>query len=103
MKFGKIVATTFTVFTTCACAANTWWVDDDWYGQGGNGTEERPFGTIQDAVEAASVGDTVMVKAGVYNKGATQNTTYEGHRRLAKVIAARLLTMPTDFKAAASR
>ena len=37
MKFGNIVATVFTAFTTCAYAANTWWVDDDWYGQGGNG------------------------------------------------------------------
>ncbi len=58
--------------TMAAFAANTWWVDDDWYGQGGNGSEERPFGTIQDAIDASDTqsGDTIKVKAGVYNKGA---------------------------------
>ena len=64
-----IVAATI---ATAAHAANTWWVDDDWYGQGGNGSAERPFGTIQDAIDASTTqsGDTIKVKAGVYNKGA---------------------------------
>ena len=61
--------------TMAAFAANTWWVDDDWYNQGGIGTEASPYGTIQDAVEAAASGDTIKVKAGVYDKGGMVNTT----------------------------
>lgn len=71
MKTTYILIVAATI-ATAAHAANTWWVDDDWYGQGGNGSEERPFGTIQDAIDASATqsGDTIKVKAGVYNKGA---------------------------------
>ena len=70
MKTTYILIVAATI-ATAAHAANTWWVDDDWYGQGGNGSEERPFGTIQDAIDASATksGDTIKVKAGVYNKG----------------------------------
>ena len=90
MKFGTIVATVFAAFTTCTCVAATWWVDDDNYNAayadaaayiaaGYDGTTaEKAFGTIQIAVDKAGTGDTINVKAGVYNKGATQNTSYGG-------------------------
>ena len=88
MKFGKIVAMAFAAFTACACAAATWWVDDDWYNQGGDGTEARPFGTIQDALDNPSFvdGDVVNVKAGVYNKGGREDAAFGGSGALNRVV-----------------
>ena len=60
-----------------AANAATWWVDDDNYGNGGTGTEANPFGTIQDALDnpGFTAGDTVKVKAGVYNKGVAYHSS----------------------------
>ena len=67
--------------------AATWWVDDDNYNAGyanaaayiaagyDGTTAEKAFGTIQIAVDKAVSGDTVKVKAGVYDKGGMVNTT----------------------------
>ena len=50
-----------------AFAANTWYVDDDWYGkEGRNGTAEAPWGTIQEAVDASDNWDLVLVAPGRY-------------------------------------
>ena len=53
-----------------ALAGNIY-VDDDNYGKPGltGVTESLAFGTIQDAVESASSGDTILVLPGVYDKG----------------------------------
>ena len=51
-----------------ACAANTWYVDDDNYGQEGlDGSSEKPYGTIQQAIDAdtTQTGDTIKVRPGV--------------------------------------
>ena len=77
--------------------ANAWWVDDDWYEKGGNGSETSPFGTIQDAVEAASSGDTIKVKAGVYDRGGKVNTTGDIKSRV-RVFDKKLHLIAVDGK-----
>ena len=87
MKLVNLMVLAFVAFNVQAA---TWWVDDDNYNAayadaaayiaaGYDGTTaEKAFGTIQIAVDKAGAGDTVNVKAGVYNRGATQNTSYGG-------------------------
>lgn len=56
---------------TSAAFAGDIYVDDDNFGKPGltGETEDLAFGTIQDAVDAASSGDTILVLPGVYDKG----------------------------------
>ena len=72
---------------TATATAATWWVDDDNYNAGyanaaayiaagyDGTTAEKAFGSIQIAVDKAASGDTINVKAGVYDKGGMVNTT----------------------------
>ncbi len=54
-----------------AQAATTWYVDDDNCPGSGDGSSGNPFCTIQEAVTAASSGDTINVAAGTYAEGIT--------------------------------
>ena len=47
-------------------AAATVYVDDDWAGQGGDGSAGSPFGTLQEAASAASSFDSISVAGGTY-------------------------------------
>ena len=72
MKVNSLVAASLSAVAVFGClglSAGEWYVDDDWYGKGGNGSAQRPFGTIPDAVSAASANDTVYIAEGVYDKG----------------------------------
>ena len=47
--------------------ADTYYVDASALANGADGTEQRPFPTIQAAVDAASANDTIRVAAGRYS------------------------------------
>ena len=56
--------------------ADILWVDDDNYGKPGltGATKELAYGTIQDAVDAASAGYTIRVMPGVYDQFGTSGS-----------------------------
>ena len=56
--------------------ASDWYVDASASSDGANGSELKPFKTIQAAVDAASANDTIRVAAGVYANGMTQVSNY---------------------------
>ena len=75
----------------CASAANTWYVDAKNYGLGGDGSETNPFGSLQEANDAATVldDDTIMVAEGDYDQGQQDfgtfshgSTSYTAHVRV---------------------
>ena len=60
-----------------SAAAQTFWVQDGYAGGDSNGTSQKPYATIQDAVSAAGESATVIkVRPGVY---ATGGALGEGH------------------------
>ena len=72
-RLKQITACSLALVGMTLTAANTWYVDDAKYGASGAGTSlQTAFGTIQEAVTAASAGDTVLVAPGTYNRGSTK-------------------------------
>jgi hypothetical protein len=70
MKRAFSLAVLCSVAFAWAAEPNTWWVSrnggDD---VNGTGSETSPFESIQRAVNAASAGDTINIRAGVYDQG----------------------------------
>ena len=69
---------------------NTLYVDDD-AGEGGDGTEDNPFNSIQEAIDAAEEGDRVEVREGQYNEAIFINKTLQinGENKSTTVINSR--------------
>ena len=68
MDIRSVIVSLFATLAVSA-GAGTLYVDDDWLGKGGTGVEAAPYGTIQDAVNAAKSGDTILVLPGTYDQG----------------------------------
>lgn len=92
------IAFAFALLATLAAnAANTWYVDDDNYGKEGlDGTsKEKAFGTIQDAIDAATTekDDTIKVYPGTYDKGGANLVIGEADCGACRVLARKSVTV----------
>ena len=92
-----IVLASASVAAFCATAANVWYVDDDNYGKEGlDGTsKEKAYGTIQDAIDAATTekGDTIKVYPGTYDKGGANLVIGEADCGACRVLARKSVTV----------
>ncbi len=68
--FVVTIAMVLAMTPVVASAQATIWVDDDATGTE-DGSEENPYGTIEDAMAAADPGDHIMVMPGVYTPAGT--------------------------------
>lgn len=78
------------VFTTDNCTASsvTIYVDDSNTDGPWNGTQDYPYRSIQDGINAASSGDTIYVLSGTYNENIeiNENIALQGQDRATTVI-----------------
>ncbi|MGN0832885.1 MAG: hypothetical protein ACI4RD_04455 [Kiritimatiellia bacterium] len=68
-----------TLFASLAVVASDWYVDAANYGgTGQDGSFERPYGTIQQAIDAATTvaGDTILVRPGIYSNDVCTSDAY---------------------------
>jgi len=81
--------TWFPPFAAQAEAGATWYVDDDAPNDPGpgtttvsdldeDGTPDHPFDAIQEAIDAASDGDTIIVRDGTYTGGGNRDIDFKG-------------------------
>jgi hypothetical protein len=74
LKWGTVILMTMVFigggsYTACIMAqANTWHVATDGSDITGDGSEAKPFATIQHGIDMASNGDTVLVHPGIYRE-----------------------------------
>lgn len=73
LKWTCAVSLATVAFFSASASGKVWYVDDDNFNTPGTDglTEATAFGTIQEAVNAASSEDIVMVAAGTYDQGST--------------------------------
>lgn len=62
------------------------WVDDDADEAEADGSEEHPYTTIQDGINAVAVGGTVNVAAGVYDKGEVYARSHSNRVSITKKV-----------------
>ena len=74
LKFMNNYFTIFMLFITYSIQANTYYVATNG-NNSGQGTESQPWKTIQKAANTITAGDTVFIKAGVYNERVIANNS----------------------------